>query len=120
MPMNCSSLDCTWSDRKSRLSLTRACEFFSFSQEWTFQEPFGPTMCSFGLSLDPCSSIVEYWTICTHLGLVFDRCWTLAHFCEILWTIREFLVGSLLDLIGFLSHFVIGLSIGIVCVIAVL
>ena len=28
MPMNSSSFHCMWSDRKSRLSLTRACEFF--------------------------------------------------------------------------------------------
>ena len=68
MPMNSSSLHCMWSDRKGGLSLTRACEFFSFFQGWTIQEPFGPTLdlCPFGLSLDPCSSRVDHlypsWT----------------------------------------------------------
>ena len=46
MPMNSPSLHCMWSDRKSRLSLTRACEFFSFLQGWTIQEPLGPTFAS--------------------------------------------------------------------------
>ena len=59
MPMNSSSLHCMWSDQKSRLSLTCACEFFFFPQGWTIQEPFGPISCQFGLSLDPCSSRVD-------------------------------------------------------------
>ena len=79
MPMNSLSLHCMWSDRKSRLSLTRACEFFSSSQGWTIQEPFGPSLCPFGLSLHQCSSCVDYWNICTRLGPLFDRCWTVAH-----------------------------------------
>ena len=47
----------------------------------------------------------------------------MSHVCPmggLLWTIGELLVGSLLDCIGFFGHFVIGLSVGIVCVIAVL
>ena len=59
MPMNSSSLHCMWSDWKSRLSLTRACEFFFFSEGWTIQEPFGPTYCRFGLSLDACASRLD-------------------------------------------------------------
>ena len=113
MPMNSPFLHCMWSHRKSRLSVPRACEFFSFSKGWTYLVPVG-------LSLDLCSSRVDYWTIC---GPVFDPCWTLAHFwiiCGVLWTIGELLVGSLLDRIGFLGHFVIGLSIAMVGVIAVL
>ena len=93
MPMNTSFLHCMWSDRESRLNLTRACEFFFFSQGWTY---FVPVWTS-GPVLDP------YWLI-----------------CGFMWTIGEHLVGSLLDRIGFLGHFVIGLSVAIVCVIAVL
>ena len=36
MPINSSCLHCMWSDRKSRLTLTRACELSFFSQGWTF------------------------------------------------------------------------------------
>ena len=60
----------------------------------------GPTLCPFGLSLDPCSSRVDEWTIRTRLGPVFDYCWIVAHLwliCWFLWTIGELLVGSLLD-----------------------
>ena len=53
--------------------------------------------------LDPCLTSVGPWLI-----------------CGFLWAFGELLVGSLLDRIGFLGHFVIGLSMGIVCVIAVL
>ena len=75
-----------------------------FSSFWTFArarpvwtiEPLVPVS-------DPCLTSVGPWLI-----------------CGFLWTIGELLVGSLLDRIGFLGHFVIGLSIGIVCVIAVL
>ena len=70
--------------------------------------------------LIPCGLAAHSYLIC---GPVFDHCWTVAHLwiiCGFLWTIGKLLVGSLLDLIGFLGHFVIGLSIGIVCVIAVL
>ena len=53
MPMNCSSLHCMRSDRMSRLSLTGACEFFFFSQGWTYLVPvwtlFGPVLVSCGL-----------------------------------------------------------------------
>ena len=67
-----------------------------------------------------CGLVAHSYLIC---GPVFDHYWTVAHFwiiCGFLWTIGKLSVGSLLDLIGFLGHFVIGLSIGIVCVIAVL
>ena len=57
----------------------------------------------FTLLLDPCLTRVGPWLICWFL-----------------WTIGELLVGSFLDRIGFLGRFVIGLSIGMVCVIAVL
>ena len=70
---------------------------------WTL---FGPVLVPCGpsvLVLDPCLTGVGLWLI-----------------CGFLWTFGELLVGSLLDRIGFLGHFVIGLSIGIVCVIAVL
>ena len=70
--------------------------------------------------LIPCGLVAHSYLICAS---VFDHCWTVAHLWIIfgfLWTIGKLLVGSLLDLIGFLGHFVIGLSIGIVCVIAVL
>ena len=74
------------------------------------------------------------WTIGTRLGAVFDPCWTVAHLwiiggpfvdqgwiiCGFLYTSDELLVASLLDRIGFLGLFVIGLSVGMVCVIAVL
>ena len=53
MPMNSLSLHCMWSDRKSRLSLTRACEFFFFSQGRTYLVPvktlFGPVHVPCGL-----------------------------------------------------------------------
>ena len=88
--MNSSSLHCMWSDRKSMLSLTRACEFFFFSQGWTYLVPvwtlFGPVLVWCGLvdHLDP------YWLICEPLldrgsfvdfggPLVnswLDHCWT--------------------------------------------
>ena len=77
---------------------------------WTYLVPvwtlFGPVLVPCGPFvpvLDPCLTGVGPWLICG-----FSR------------TIGELLVGSLLDRIGFLGHFVIGLSIGIVCVIAVL
>ena len=68
----------------------------------------------------PCGLVAHSYLIC---GPVFDHCWTVAHLwmiCGVLWTIGELLVGSLLDPIGFLGHLVIGLSIGIIFVIAVL
>ena len=49
----------------------------------------GPTLCPFGLFLEPCSSRVDYWTICTCLGPVSDYLWTVGHFrliCGFLWT----------------------------------
>ena len=108
MPTNSLSLHCMQSDRKSRLSVTCACEFFFFSQGWTYLVPvwtlfararpvwsIGP----FGPVLDTCLTIVGPWLIC---GSFVDHC------------------GSLLDRIGLLGHFVIGLSVGILCVIAVL
>ena len=67
---------------------------------WTY---LVPVWTLFGPVLVPCGLVDPYWLI-----------------CGFLWTIGELLVGSLLDRIGFLGHFVIGLSIGIVCVIAVL
>ena len=70
--------------------------------------------------LIPCGLVAHSYLIC---GPVFDHCWTVAHLwiiCGFLWTIGKLLVGSLLDLIEFWGHFFIGLSIGIVCVIAVL
>ena len=39
--MNSPFLHCMWSDRNSRLSVTHACKFFSFSQGWTL---FGPVL----------------------------------------------------------------------------
>ena len=113
MPMNSVSLHCMSSDWKSRLSLTRACVFFSFFSRvellcahlhpfWTRARPVW-TSGQFVPVLDPCLNGFGQWLI-----------------CGFLWTIGELLVGSLLDRIGFLGHFVIGLSIGIVCVIAVL
>ena len=86
MPMNSSSLHCMWSDRKSRLSLTRACEFFLFSQGWTFARA-RPVWTS-GLVLDPwliCGSFVDHlWLICgSFVGFCgplvnswLDHCWT--------------------------------------------
>ena len=82
MPMNSSSLHCMWSDRKSRLSLTRACEFFFFSQGCTFAR--GRPVWTSGPVLDP------YWLVCEPLlgrgpfvgfcgSLVnswLDHCWT--------------------------------------------
>ena len=70
--------------------------------------------------LIPCGLVAHSYLSC---GPVFDHRWTVAHLwiiCGLLWTIGKLLVGSLLDLIGFLGHFVIELSIRIVCVIAVL
>ena len=53
MPMNSLSLHYMWSDRKSRLTLTRACELFFFSQGWTYLVPvwtlFGPVLVPCGL-----------------------------------------------------------------------
>ena len=89
--MNSSSLHCMWSDRKSRLSLTRACEFFSFFQGWTIQEPFGPTGCPFGLSLDQCSSRVDHlnpsWT---RIGSYVGFCGPLVNFwLDHYWTVLD-------------------------------
>ena len=67
-----------------------------------------------------CARLDPLWTRARPVwtsGLVLDPYWLI---CVFLWTIGELLVGSLLDRIGFLGHFVIGLSIGNVCVIAVL
>ena len=79
-----------------------------------------PVRTLFGPVLVLCGLVAHLYLIC---GPVFDNCWTVAHLW-IIWrflrTIGELLVGSLLDRIGFQGHFVIGLSIGIVCVIAVL
>ena len=78
--MNPPFLHCMWSDRMSRLSLTGACEFFSFSTGWTYPVPvwtlFGPVLVPCGLvdNLYPsgspaspvldCGSIVGFvWTI---------------------------------------------------------
>ena len=57
MPMNSSFWHCMWSDRKSRLSLTPACEFFFFPQGWTYLVP----VWTGGPVLDP------YWLICDPL-----------------------------------------------------
>ena len=115
MSINPPFLYCMWFDRKSRLRLTRTGEFSSFSQAWTLLwpvlvpcglvDPVGPWTCRASF-VDPSLTIVEPWLI-----------------CGFLWTIGEFwwpVVGSLLDGIGFLGHFVIGLAVGVVCVIAVL
>ena len=103
--MNSPFLHFMWSDRKSRLGLTPACELFSFSQGWAFA-PARPVWTS-GAVLDPhgliCEPMFGPWLI-----------------CGFLWTIGEFWVRSLLDRIGMLGHFVIGFSVGIVCVIAML
>ena len=73
MPINSSSLHCMWSDRKSRLSLTRACEFFFFSQGWTYLVPvwtlFGPVLVLCGL-VDPSRS---------RIGSFVNHCWAVAH-----------------------------------------
>ena len=81
VPMNSTSLHCVWSDRKSTLSLTRTCEFFFFSQGWTYIVPvwtlFGPVLVPCGL-VDPswtrigsfvgfCGPLVTFW---------LDHCWT--------------------------------------------
>ena len=54
MPMNSSSLHCMWSDQKSRLSLTHACEFFSFSKGWTYLVPVWTVL---GPVLVPCALV---------------------------------------------------------------
>ena len=113
VPLNSSSLHCMWSDRKNRLSFTHACEFFFFLKG-------GPTLWPLGLSLDPCSSRVDWWPI---RASFVDPCLTGVGpwlICGFLWSIGELFVGTLLDSIGFLGHFVIGFSVGIVCVIAML
>ena len=79
-----------------------------------------PVWTLFGPVFVRCGLVAHSYLIC---GPVFDYFWTVAYLWIIrgfLWTIGELLVGSLLDLIGFLGHFIIGLSAGIVCVIAVL
>ena len=84
VPMNSSSLHCMSSDRKSRLSLTRACEFFFFSQGWTFARarpvwtigPFVPV-------LDPCLTLIGPWLLCGSfagfcgplVNFWLDHCW---------------------------------------------
>ena len=72
MPMNSSSLHCMWSNRKSRLSLTRACEYFFFSQGWTY---LVPVWTLFGPVLVPCGLVAYSYLIC---GPAFDRCCTVA------------------------------------------
>ena len=85
MPMNSLSLHCMWSDRKSRLSLTRACESFVFSQGWTFARvrpvwsigPFVPVLDLYWLICEPmldrgsfvgfCGPLANFWV---------DHCWT--------------------------------------------
>ena len=77
---------------------------------WTY---FVPVWTLFGPVLVPCGPFVPVLDPClTGVGPWLN--------CGFLWTIGELLVGPLLGHIGFLGHFVIGLSIGIVCVIAVL
>ena len=73
MPINSSSLHGMWSNQKSRFSLTRACEFFFFSQEWTYRVPvwtlFGPVLVLCGL-VDPSR---------TRIGSFVNHCWSVAH-----------------------------------------
>ena len=59
MPINGPFLHCVWTDRKSRLSLTRACEFFFFSQGWTYVVPVSTL---FGPVLVPCGLVDSSWT----------------------------------------------------------
>ena len=76
MPMNSQFLHCMWSDQKSRLSLTRACEFaFFFSrvdQSGTIWTLLGPV-------LIPCGLVDHLDPSCLICGPVFDYCWTVAH-----------------------------------------
>ena len=79
-----------------------------------------PVWTLFGPVFVLCGLVAHSYLIC---GPVSDQFWTVAHLwisCGVLWTIGELLVGSLLDRVGFLGHFAIGPSIGILCVIAVL
>ena len=73
MPMISSSLHCMWSDRNSRLSLTRACELFSFSQGWTYLVPVWTLL---GTVLVPRGLVDLSWT---RSGSFVNHCWTLAH-----------------------------------------
>ena len=131
MPMNSAFLHCMWSDRKNRLSLTHACEFVFICQGWISVGPvLDPCSTRVGRTLDPCWTRVDpCWTsgpVWTRVGPVLDReqfvdqWWSIF---RILWIISELwsaFVGSFLDRIVFLGHFVIVLTSGIVCVIAVL
>ena len=62
VPMNSSSLHCMWSDRKSRLGLTGACEFFSFSKGLTYLVPFGTLI---GHVLVLCGLVDHLYPSCT-------------------------------------------------------
>ena len=71
MIMNSPFLHCMWSDRRSRLSLTRACGIFSLSLGWSFARAC--CVWTSGPILDP------YWLICealltvAHLWLFVDH-----------------------------------------------
>ena len=82
MPMNSLFLHCMWCDQKSRLSLTRACEFFSFSQGWTFAHAClvwtsGPVMDPYWL---PCEPLLDLGSFVGFRGTLvrfwLDHCWT--------------------------------------------
>ena len=64
MSMNSPFLQCMWSDRKSRLSLTQACEFFSFSKGRTY---LVPVWTLFGPMLVPCGLVDHLGPVLAHL-----------------------------------------------------
>ena len=76
MPMTSPFLHCMWSNRKSRLSLTRACELFSFSQGWTY---LVPVWTLFGPVLVLCGLVDHLYTSWTRISSFVNHCWTVAH-----------------------------------------
>ena len=66
-------MHCMWSNRKSRLTLTRACEFFAFSKGWTYLVPVSILI---GTVLVSCALVDPSWT---RIGSFMNHCCTAAH-----------------------------------------
>ena len=82
MPMKSPFLHCMWSDQKGELSLTCACELFSFSQGWTFAHArpvwtSRPVLDPYWLLSEPLLDCCSFVRFCGPLvNFWLDHCWT--------------------------------------------